>query len=135
MSKSKSKERANDRHKFPVVGIGVSAGGLNAFTQLLHHLSVDTGIAFVPIQHLSPDRKSLLSEILTRETQMPVTEVRDNMALEPNCIYVIPPNTKMILSEGVLHLSPRQKIQGKQSITSSAMPSDFEPLAITPKRL
>ncbi|MEM7260513.1 MAG: chemotaxis protein CheB [Planctomycetota bacterium] len=63
--------------------------------------------------HLSPDRESLLSEILTRETQMPVTEVRDNMALEPNCIYVIPPNTKMILSEGVLHLSPREKIQGK----------------------
>ena len=98
---------------FPVVGIGASAGGLEAFTQLLRHLSVDTGMAFVLIQHLTPDRESMLSEILTRETQMPVTEVRDNMALEPNCIYVIPPNTKMILSEGLLRLSPRENIQGK----------------------
>ena len=109
----KSEEGTNDRNVFPVVGIGASAGGLDAFTQLLRHLSVDTGMAFVLIQHLSPDRESLLSEILTGETQMPVTEVRDNMALEPNCIYIIPPNTKMILSEGVLHLSPREKIQGK----------------------
>ena len=110
---NKSEERGNDRDIFPVVGIGASAGGLDAFTQLLRHLPIYTGMAFVLIQHLSPDRESLLSQILTRETQMPVTEVRDNMVLEPNCIYVIPPNTKMILSEGVLHLSPREKIQGK----------------------
>ena len=113
MSESQSEERSNDDNKFPVVGIGASAGGLEAFTQLLRHLSVDTGMAFVLIQHLAPNHESLLSEILTRATQMPVTEVRDNMALEPNCIYVIPPNTKMILSEGVLQLTPREKIQGK----------------------
>ena len=114
MSQSKSEERASECDRlFPVVGIGASAGGLEAFKQLLRHLSADTGMAYVLIQHLAPDQKSLLSDILSRETQMPVTEVRDNMALEPNCIYVIPPNTRMILSEGVLHLSPRERIQGK----------------------
>lgn len=98
---------------FPVVGIAASAGGLEAFTELLKYLLNDTGMAFVLIQHLDPQHKSLLSEILGRETQMPVTEVQNGVSVEPNNVYVIPPNTKMILSNGVLKLTPREKIQGK----------------------
>ncbi|AUB42708.1 cheBR, two-component system, chemotaxis family, CheB/CheR fusion protein [Nostoc flagelliforme CCNUN1] len=98
---------------FPIVGIAASAGGLEAFTQLLKHLLTDTGMAFVLIQHLDPNHKSLLSEILARKTQMSVTEVQDGVTVEPNKVYVIPPNTKMMLSNGVLQLTPREKVQGK----------------------
>lgn len=98
---------------FPIVGVAASAGGLQAFTQLLSHLPTDTGMAFVLIQHLSPDHESLLTEILARTTQLPVREVQDGVTVEPNQVYVIPPNTKMILSEGVLKLSPREKVSGK----------------------
>jgi two-component system, chemotaxis family, CheB/CheR fusion protein len=97
---------------FPVVGIGASAGGLDAFRQLLSHLPIDTGMAFVLIQHLEPNQKSLLSEILSRETTMPVVEVQQGMAVEPNCIYVIPPSTKMVILQGLLHLTPREKAHG-----------------------
>ncbi|WP_375503090.1 chemotaxis protein CheB [uncultured Nostoc sp.] len=98
---------------FPIVGIAASAGGLEAFMQLLKYLLADTGMAFVLIQHLDPNHKSLLSEILARTTQMLVTEVQDGMTIQPNMVYVIPPNTKMILSNGVLQLTPREKVQGK----------------------
>lgn len=98
---------------FPIVGIAASAGGLEAFGQLLRHLLTDTGMAFVLIQHLDPNHKSLLSEILARTTQMAVTEVVDGMTVEPNSVYIIPPNTKMMLSQGVLQLTPREKIHGK----------------------
>jgi two-component system, chemotaxis family, CheB/CheR fusion protein len=111
---------------FPVVGIGASAGGLDAFRQLLSHLPIDTGMAFVLIQHLEPNQKSLLSEILSRETTMPVVEVQQGMAVEPNCIYVIPPSTKMVILQGLLHLTPRDKTHGV------AMPIDafFRSLAV-----
>ncbi|MEG4496193.1 CheR family methyltransferase [Microcoleus sp. F10-C6] len=111
---------------FPIVGIAASAGGLEAFTELLSHLPVDTGMAFVLIQHLDPAHKSLLTEILARTTQMPVSEVQDGIAVEPNQVYIIPPNTKMVLCKGVLQLSPREKIYGKY------MPGDafFTSLAI-----
>jgi len=119
-------QSAKTEAPFPIVGIAASAGGLEAFTELLTHLPIDTGMAFVLIQHLAPDHKSLLSEILSRSTQMPVNEVQDGIAVEPNQVYVIPPNTKMVLSKGVLQLSPREKLYGKY------MPGDafFTSLAI-----
>ncbi|MEP0873742.1 ATP-binding protein [Trichocoleus desertorum AS-A10] len=98
---------------FPVVGIAASAGGLEAFTDLIRHLPTDTGVAFVLIQHLSPSHESLLSEILGRVTEMPVHQVQDQMVVEPNQIYVIPPNAQMTLVDGTFHLAPRQKIQGR----------------------
>ncbi|MEH1963787.1 MAG: chemotaxis protein CheB [Nostoc sp.] len=98
---------------FPIVGIAASAGGLEAFTEVLRHLLTDTGMAFVLIQHLDPNHKSLLSEILGRTTTMPVNEVRDGVTVEPNQVYIIPPNTKMMLSGGVLQLTPREKVHGK----------------------
>ncbi|MBW4516405.1 MAG: PAS domain-containing protein [Timaviella obliquedivisa GSE-PSE-MK23-08B] len=119
-------QQAQVEAAFPVVGIAASAGGLEAFTQLLRHLPIDTGMGFVLIQHLAPDHKSLLSEILDRTTQMPVTQVEDGMAIAPNQVYVIPPNTKMTLVDGVLQLSPREKVHGKY------MPADvfFSSLAV-----
>jgi chemotaxis response regulator CheB len=79
------------RHVVPVVGVGASAGGLEAFTQMLQALPVDTGMAFVLIQHLAPTRPSLLAEILSRATRMPVVEVHDEPRVQPNHVYVIPP--------------------------------------------
>jgi two-component system, chemotaxis family, CheB/CheR fusion protein len=102
----------NSAESFPVVGIGASAGGLEAFTQLLSHLPIDTGMAFALVQHLDPSHKSLLSEILSRTTQMPVREVQDGMVVEPNHVYVIPSNTMMTSAQGVLRLTPRKKPRG-----------------------
>ena len=99
--------------QFPIVGIAASAGGLEAFIRLLSHLPIDTGMAFVLIQHLSPDTHSLLAEILTRSTKMLVSQVRQGMMVEPNRVYVIPPNTQMKLSKGAFRLSPREKVFGK----------------------
>lgn len=110
---------------FPVVGIAASAGGLEAFTELIRHLPTDTGMAFVLIQHLSPDRESLLPEILGRVTAMPVRQVKEQMRVEPNTVYVIPPNTQMTLVDGTLRLALRQKSNGNY------LPADifFESLA------
>jgi two-component system CheB/CheR fusion protein len=113
---------------FPVVGIGASAGGLEAFRQLLSHLPTDTGMAFVLIQHLDPNQKSLLREILSRATAMPVFEVQDGTAVEPNSVYVIPPNTKMAIAQGVLKLTPREKNRGV------AMPVDVFFLSLAEDR-
>lgn len=105
-------ERDDQNQPFPIVGIGASAGGLEAFTQLLRHLPIDTGMAFVLIQHLNPNQKSLLSEILARATAMLVLEVEDGMMVEPNCVYVIPPNAKMTIALRRLNLTPRDKTRG-----------------------
>ena len=98
---------------FPIVGVAASAGGLEALIQLFSHLSTDTGMAFVVIQHLSPDHESLLSEILARATPMPVREVQNGMRVEQNQVYVIPPNTQMTLFDDTLQLSPRKRVAGK----------------------
>src|SRR5687768_17596270 len=97
----------------PIVGIGASAGGLEAFTQMLGAMPVDTGMAFVLVQHLAPKHVSLLSEILSRATAMPVMEVHDEPQVKPNCVYVIPPNRNMIVSRGILQLLPREQDSGK----------------------
>jgi len=92
---------------FPVVGIGASAGGLEACTQLLGALSVSTGMAFVLVQHLDPAHESQLAPILSRTTTMPLQQINDGMAIEPNSIYVIPPNATLTMAGGALHLAPR----------------------------
>lgn len=102
-------QQDNQNELFPVVGIGASAGGLEAFTELLNYLPTDTGMAFVMIQHMPPEPESALSLILSRETQMPVHEVLDGMAVAPNQVYVIPPNVSMTIDRGVLKLKPRPR--------------------------
>ena len=92
---------------FPVVGIGASAGGLEAFTRLLHVLPTVTGMAFVYIQHLDPTHPSMLAELLARETTMPVQEAEEGLRVQPDHVYVIVPNTNLTISRGTLHLYSR----------------------------
>jgi two-component system CheB/CheR fusion protein len=99
---------------FPVVAIGASAGGLAAFTALLNALPVKTGMAFVLIQHLEPKHESALTTLLSKATLMPVVEVTDGVAVEPNHVYVIPPNKNMTIREGALRLKPRSEASGLQ---------------------
>ena len=126
IAKSSDSLQISTEATFPVVGIAASAGGLAAFRQLLSHLPADTGMGFVLVQHLDPHYKSMLSEILGRETQMPVCQVEDGMVVEPNHVYVIPPNTQMKLAKGTLHLTAREKVLG------TYLPGDalFKSLAI-----
>jgi two-component system CheB/CheR fusion protein len=95
-----------------VVGIGASAGGLEALEQMFLEMPGDTGLAFVVVQHLSPDFVSMMDELLVRKTTMPVQTVSDGMAVEPNCIYLIPPKKEMIISDGKLLLTDKDPDQG-----------------------
>ena len=97
----------------PVVGIGASAGGLEAFTQLLGALPTDTGMAFVLVQHLEPTHKSVLTPLLARATKMAVQEVREGMHVEPNHVYVIPTNADLSLLDGLLHITGRKAPAGR----------------------
>jgi two-component system CheB/CheR fusion protein len=90
-----------------IVGVGASAGGLEAFTELLSHLPDDTGMAFVLIQHLDPKHESHLTELLSRASRMPVSEVKGETRAEANHVYVIPPRCNLGISDGVLHTPPR----------------------------
>ncbi|GAA4402869.1 hypothetical protein GCM10023187_18420 [Nibrella viscosa] len=92
----------------PVVAIGASAGGFEAFSELLRSLPPDTGLAYVYIQHLDPTYDSRLATLLGKETRMPVAEAQHLMRVEPNHVYVIPPNTNMEIVDSVLTLQPRQ---------------------------
>jgi two-component system CheB/CheR fusion protein len=95
------------RRSFPIVGIGASAGGLDAFRRLLSALPPDTGMAYVLVQHLDPHHESILAELLSEATSMEVSEVKDDVQVEPNHVYVIPPSRDLILAGGILKLVPR----------------------------
>lgn len=98
---------ADDDRGFPIVGVGASAGGLEAFIALFRALPADTGMGFVLVPHLAPTHTSALAEILSRTSSMPVQEVADDLEVQPNRVYVIPPGREMIIAEGKLHLRPR----------------------------
>ena len=91
------------------LGIGASAGGLEAFTQLLKALPLDTGMGFVLVQHLDPEHESALTQILSRATSLPVSDVVNDQPVQPNCIYIIPPDTNLSIANGLLKLRPRPK--------------------------
>ena len=97
---------AHTRPLFPIIGIGASAGGLAAFEAFFSGMPNDPkpNMAFVLIQHLSPDYCSILSELIQKHTLMPVHQVEDNMLVQPNCVYIIPPNHDMTLLNGALRL-------------------------------
>jgi two-component system CheB/CheR fusion protein len=97
---------------FPVAAIGASAGGLEALRSFLENLPEDTGIAYVVIQHLSPNHESILPELLERKTRMHVHKVEDGMPLHSNNIYVIPADSYMSILDGHLTLSPRKNKEG-----------------------
>jgi two-component system CheB/CheR fusion protein len=94
---------------FPVVGVGASAGGLEAFKELVRAIPEDSGMAYIFIQHLSPKYESILAEILQKGTNLPVLEIADNMKVRPDHIYVIPSNKYLTANDGVLQLHPRMK--------------------------
>ena len=98
---------------FPVVAVGASAGGLEAYTEFFRALSPNTGMAFVLIQHLDPRHHSLLAEILSKTTRMPVDEVKSGVRIRPNRVYVIPPNSLMAIAGGAFKLTPRSKGPGQ----------------------
>jgi two-component system CheB/CheR fusion protein len=101
-------EAEGDRASFPIVGIGASAGGLEAFSELLKAVSPTLAMAFVLVPHLDPQRKSAFTQILSRSTSMLVHEVENGMKVAANNVYVIPPNCEMTISQSVLHLKERE---------------------------
>ncbi len=97
---------------FPIVGVGASAGGLEAFSQLLEHLPSTTGMAFVLIQHLDPTHSSQLPEILARKSRMPVREVQGDALVEPDRVYVAPASNNLRIEKGVLRAVARPTAAG-----------------------
>ncbi|HEX2959704.1 MAG TPA: chemotaxis protein CheB, partial [Chitinispirillaceae bacterium] len=112
---SKVKEDDN----FPIVGIGSSAGGLEALEIFLRHVPTDSGMAVIIVQHLDPNYKGIMDELLQHATSMKVLQVEENMKIEPNHVYLIPPNKDMSVLKGVLHLLDPAKPRGLR------LPIDF----------
>jgi len=110
-AKAEAKENS-----FPVVAIGASAGGLEAMMELLKYLPADTGMAFIYVQHLSPDHKSLLTEILSKKTKMLVQEIDDMDKIQPNNVFVIPYNKGIEVTDGHIKLIPRSDTSAAISI-------------------
>jgi len=104
---NKQKKPEKSANKFPVVGVGASAGGLAAFKKFLGAIPEDSGMAYVLVQHLDPKHDSLLPELLQRATRVPVLEISDDIKVEPDHIYIIPSNKMLLATDGVLKLSPR----------------------------
>jgi two-component system CheB/CheR fusion protein len=101
----KSDSRKKDALTTRIVGLGASAGGLEPLEQFLAHVPAASGLAYVVVQHLDPTHKAMLTELLQRATPMPVREVAASMRVEPNAVYVIPPNTELTVVNGVLRLA------------------------------
>jgi two-component system CheB/CheR fusion protein len=97
---------------FYVVGIGASAGGLEALEQFFEHMPEDSRLCFVVVQHLSPDFKSMMDELLARRTRIPIVRVEDGIELRPNAIFLMPPRKEMIQSGGRLFLTDKDPSQG-----------------------
>jgi two-component system, chemotaxis family, CheB/CheR fusion protein len=129
---STAREEWSPSTRFPIVGVGASAGGLDPITQLLHSVRSDTGMAFIIVLHLDPTHASRLTDIIARATTMPVAEVTDEPRVEANHVYVIPPGKNMIISKGVLKLLPREPrgIQRPVDVFLKALADDQRHLAI-----
>lgn len=105
----KLKRQAEQKNSFPIVGIGASAGGLEAASLFLKALPVNTGMGFVLVQHLDPTHQSILADLLSKTTTMSVKEAKDKTQVIPNHVYVAPHNKTIIIMNGILKLTPRQK--------------------------
>src|SRR5512142_3092153 len=97
---------------FQVVGVGASAGGLESLERLFSHLPPDTGMAFIVLQHLSPDFKSLMDELLSRRTSMRIRLAENDMAVEANTVYLLPPMKEMIIRQRRLLLNDKDPRHG-----------------------
>src|SRR5215831_656339 len=98
---------------FPIVAIGASAGGFEAFINLLRSLPKDPGLALIFIPHLDPTHESAMVDLLARATEMPVEQANDGTVVTANCLFVLPPNFDMTISGGVLHLAKREAARGQ----------------------
>jgi len=129
--KSIMSKKNNLSDHLPVVGIGASAGGLEAFKTFFDKIPINTGMTFVLIPHLDPGHKSLMEEIIRRYTDMPVTQVKTRIKIEPNQIYILPPNRNLTLNGSELVSSD---IPGTVGIN---LPVDifFRSLALAKKKL
>jgi len=107
LSVNSSEKKTLSKNLFPVVGIGASAGGLEAFKKLVSAIPEKSGIAFILVQHLHPDHSSALPEILQRETHIPVQEIQNNVEVLPDNIYIIPANKMLEATDGILQITPR----------------------------
>jgi two-component system CheB/CheR fusion protein len=101
-----------DFSPFPIVGIGASAGGLEALEEFFAHMPKDNGMAFVVIQHLDPDHVGIMPELLQRITTMKVFQATDRLKVKPNCVYVIPPNKSLSLLQDALYLFEPVELRG-----------------------
>ncbi|WP_020177337.1 chemotaxis protein CheB [Methyloferula stellata] len=110
---------AHDLKIFPIVGIGASAGGLEACRKLVEALPIDTGMAFILVQHLDPTHESMMVDLLAGHTRVTVLQAMDGMLIEPDHLYVIPPGTYLSVGNGALHLSQPQAPHGAR------LPFDF----------
>jgi two-component system, chemotaxis family, CheB/CheR fusion protein len=108
----KAEAASDDSVGFPVVGLGASAGGLEAFEHFFRSVPPGSGMAFVLVPHLDPGHASILTEILQRSTAMPVVEAQDGMPVAPNGVYVIPPNREMAIFHGAIQLSVPEQPRG-----------------------
>ncbi len=118
---------------FRVVGIGASAGGLDAMEKFLSHVAPNSGLAYVIVQHLDPTQKGMLPELLQRITGLEVYLVEDQMRLRPNCVFVIPPNKNMAISNGFLQLSSPSEPRGLRlpiDFFFRSLANDFEHLSV-----
>jgi two-component system, chemotaxis family, CheB/CheR fusion protein len=111
-NRSRKVVMVDERIDFPIVGIGASAGGLESLERLFSHLPTDTGMAFVVLQHLSPDFKSLMDELLGRRTSLPIRQAEHEVLVEPNVVYLLPPMKEMIIRGRRLLLSNRDPRHG-----------------------
>lgn len=105
--------------KFPIVGVGASAGGLEALKQFFSVMPNETGLAFVLVQHLDPNHNSLMADLLAKYTRMPVAQAQDGAKVAANHVYIIPPNHYLSIRSGLLHLSPPTERRGMR------MPIDY----------
>jgi two-component system CheB/CheR fusion protein len=110
-SLNSEKQTLQEPCDFHIVGVGASAGGLEAIEKLFAAMPNDTGAAFVVVQHLSPDFKSHMEELLARKTSLAIKRVTNQMQVEPDTIYLIPPNTEMVIANGQLLLTERDRTE------------------------
>lgn len=108
----RKKKKQNETDSFPIVGLGASAGGLEALETFFYRMPPDSNIAFVIIQHLSATHKSIMVSLLAKCTQMKISEIEDGMKIEPNRVYLNPPNKNVVIVDGTLQLLPLVKTDG-----------------------
>lgn len=131
MTKNNNKANIPDltrsENNFPVVGVGASAGGLAAFKEFIQAIPKDSGMAYVLVQHLSPNHESLLPELLQKSANLPVKQISDNIVVKPDHVYIIPSNCMLMSNDGKLELSRRP--QKEEKLTNLPIDLFFRSLA------